>query len=326
MRILVTGSAGHLGEALVQVLGAEGHDTVGLDLLASPSTHTVGSIADRAFVRSAVAGADAILHTATLHKPHVGSHDRAAFVDTNITGTLNLLEEAVAAGVGRFVFTSTTSAFGRALAPPPGAPAAWITEDVSPIPRNIYGATKVAAEDLCELVHRDHGLPCVILRTSRFFPEADDRDDVRAVYDDLNLKVNELLYRRVDLADVVDAHRCALERAPELGFGRYVVSATTPFTSDDLAALRGEAPAVVRRRFPDLQDVYAPRGWTMFPGIERVYVNERARTALGWSPRYDFRHALDLLRAGEDPRSPLARSIGAKGYHAVSTGVYTERG
>jgi UDP-glucose 4-epimerase len=286
----------------------------------------VGSIADRAFVRSAVAGADAILHTATLHKPHVGSHDRAAFVDTNITGTLNLLEEAVAAGVGRFVFTSTTSAFGRALAPPPGAPAAWITEDVSPIPRNVYGATKVAAEDLCELVHRDHGLPCVILRTSRFFPEADDRDDVRAVYDDLNLKVNELLYRRVDLADVVDAHRCALERAPELGFGRYVVSATTPFTRDDLVALRAEAPAVVRGRFPDLQDVYAPRGWTMFPGIERVYVNERARTDLGWSPRYDFRHALDLLRAGEDPRSPLARSIGAKGYHAVSTGVYTERG
>ena len=325
MRILVTGSAGHLGEALVRVLGAEGHDVVGLDLLASPSTHAVGSVADRAFVRRCVDGADAVLHTATLHKPHVGSHERAAFVDTNITGTLNLLEEAVAAGVGRFVFTSTTSAFGRALAPPPGAPAAWITEDVSPIPRNVYGATKVAAEDLCELVHRDHGLPCVILRTSRFFPEADDRDDVRATYDDLNLKVNELLYRRVDLADVVDAHRCALERAPELGFGRYVVSATTPFTRDDLAELRGEAPAVVRRRFPDLPDVYAPRGWTVFPSIERVYVNERARSALGWTPRYDFRHALDLLSAGQDPRSPLARSIGAKGYHAVSTGIYTER-
>ena len=76
-----------------------------------------------------------------------------------------------------------------------------------PVPRNVYGVTKTAAEDLCELVHRDHGLPVVILRTSRFFPEADDRDDVRAAYDDLNLKVNELLYRRVDLEDVV-------ERAP----------------------------------------------------------------------------------------------------------------
>ena len=57
--------------------------------------------------------------------------------------------------MSRFVFTSTTSAFGRALTPPPGAPAAWITEDVAPVPRNIYGVTKTAAEDLCELVHRD---------------------------------------------------------------------------------------------------------------------------------------------------------------------------
>ena len=119
MRILVTGSSGHLGEALVRVLGSEGDDIVGLDILDSPFTTVVGSIADRDFVRRSVEGIDAILHAATLHKPHVGSHSRRAFADTNVTGTLNLLEEAVAAGVGRFVFTSTTSAFGRALTPPP---------------------------------------------------------------------------------------------------------------------------------------------------------------------------------------------------------------
>ena len=207
-----------------------------------------------------------------------------------MTGTLNLLEEAVAAGVGRFVFTSTTSAFGRALTPPPEAPAAWITEDVAPVPRNIYGATKVAAEDLCELVHRDHGLPCLILRTSRFFPEADDRDDVRAAYDDANLKVNELLYRRADLEDVVAAHLRALARAPEIGFGRYIVSGTTPFTRDDLAELRTDAPAVLRRHHPEYEEVYAARGWRMFDGIERVYVNEKARRELGWTPRHDFGH------------------------------------
>jgi len=266
-----------------------------------------------------------VLHAATLHKPHVGSHSRQAFVETNITGTLTLLEEAVAAGASRFVFTSTTSAFGRALTPPPGAPAAWITEDVSPVPRNVYGVTKTAAEDLCELVHRDHGLPIVILRTSRFFPEADDRDDVRAAYADANLKVNELLYRRVDLEDVVSAHRLALDRAPELGFGRYIVSATTPFARDDLAELRADALAVVARRFPDYEAIYAERGWRMFPSIERVYVNERARRDLGWAPRYDFRFALDRLAAGEDARSALALAVGAKGYHAEPTGVYTSR-
>jgi len=314
MRVLITGSAGHLGEALARVLGAEGHEVVGMDVLGSRYTDVVASVADRGRVREAVRGADAVLHTATLHKPHVGTHPRGAFVETNVTGTLTLLEEAVAAGVGRFVFTSTTSAFGRALTPGAGAPAAWITEDVAPVPRNVYGVTKTAAEDLCELVHRDHRLPCLILRTSRFFPEADDRDEVRAAYDDANLKVNELLYRRVDLEDVVSAHCCALERAPALGFGRYIVSATTPFTLDDLAGLRADAPAVVRRRVPGYEAVYAELGWRMFERIDRVYVNERARRELGWAPRHDFASALDRLRAGEAYGSALAAAVGAKGY------------
>ncbi len=296
---------------------------MGFDVLPSPHTAVVGSIVDRALVGRVMDGIDAVVHTATLHKPHVGTHSRSDFVESNVTGTLNLLEAAADAGVGSFVFTSTTSTFGRALSPPPGEPAAWITEDVAPVVKNVYGATKTAAEDLCELVARDRGLPCVILRTSRFFPEADDRDDVRSAYDDLNLKVNELLHRRVDLDDVVTAHRLAVERAPTLGFGRYIVSATTPFVVDDVAALARDTPGVVRRLYPDVDEVYASLGWTMFPVIDRVYVNARARRDLGWSPRYDFRHALDRLAEGLDPRSPLALAVGAKGYHATSTGVYT---
>jgi UDP-glucose 4-epimerase len=325
VRVLITGSSGHLGEALVRVLASEGFDVVGLDTVGSSYTSVDGSILDRACVRRCVEGVDAILHAATLHKPHVGSHGRHEFVETNVTGTLNLLEEAVAARVGRLVFTSTTSAFGRALTPPPGLPAAWVTEEIGSLPRNVYGTTKTAAEDLCEVVHRDHGLPCLILRTSRFFPEADDHDEIRASYDDANVKVNELLFRRVDLEDVVSAHRVALERAPAIGFGRYIISATTPFTRRDLAALRADAPAVVRRLFLDYEVIYAERGWRMFPSIERVYVNARARKDLGWSPRYDFRYALDCLAGGEDPRSPLAVAVGTKGYHADATEPYWER-
>jgi nucleoside-diphosphate-sugar epimerase len=325
MRILVTGSAGHLGEALVRVLRADGHHVVGLDVLSSPFTDVVGSVDDRAVVRDAIAGADAVLHAATLHKPHVDSHTRQDFVDTNVTGTLALLEEAVDAGVSRFVFTSTTSAFGRALVPPPGAPATWIDERVAPRPKNIYGATKVAAEDLCELVHRDHGLAVLVLRTSRFFPEEDDREEVRAAYPAANAKVNELLYRRADIADIVQAHRLALERAPDIGFGRYIISATTPFTNADLAELRTDAPAVVARLFPAYPAIYERLGWSMFPEIERVYDNTRARADLGWSPRWDFGHALERLAAGEDPFSDLTAQVGVKGYHAVATGVYTTR-
>ena len=325
MRILVTGSSGHLGEGLVRVLAAGGYDVVGLDVLPSPWTAIVGSIADRDVVRRAMDGADAVVHAASLHKPHVDSHRRRDFVDTNVTGTLNLLEEAVAAQVGRFVFTSSTTTFGRALTPPARAPAAWITEDVVPVPKNIYGATKVAAEDLCELVHRDHRMPCVVLRTSRFFPERDDRDDVRATYDDLNVKVNEMLYRRVDLEDVVTAHLRALERAVDVGFARLIISATTPFRPDDAAELGVDAAAVVRRRFPAFEAIYGERGWRMFPALDRVYVNDRARELLGWEPRYDFGAALTRLAAGEDPRSALAREVGAKGYHAESFGPYTTR-
>ncbi len=318
MRVLVTGSSGHLGESLVRVLRDSGRDVIGLDLKQSPFTGHVGSITDRSCVRQSLHGVGAILHTATLHKPHVATHSRQDFIDTNVTGTLNLLEEAVAAGVRAFVFTSTTSAFGRALTPPPGAPAAWVTEDVQPVPKNIYGVTKTAAEDLCELFHRLHGLPCLILRTSRFFPEEDDNPETRSNYQDANVKANEYLHRRVDVQDVVDAHLLAIEKAPAIGFGKYIISATTPLQPEDLAELRVSAPAVVTRRVPGYEQEYARRGWKMFHSIDRVYVNERARRELGCQPQYDFQRVVECLKRGEDPRSPLARAVGAKGYHARS--------
>jgi UDP-glucose 4-epimerase len=316
MKVLVTGSSGHLGEALVRTLREKNHEVVGVDIVPSEFTNEVGSIVDREFVRRCMKDVSTVLHTATLHKPHVVTHPRQSFVDTNITGTLNLLEEAALGGVGSFVFTSTTSAFGKALTPPPQSPAAWVTEDVTPVPRNIYGVTKTAAESLCELFHRKLRLACLILRTSRFFPEEDDREETRKAYDDGNVKVNEFLYRRVDIEDVVNAHLLAIEKAPAVGFGRYIVSATTPFTRDDLFELRANAPVVVKRRIPEYEDEYARRGWKMFPGIDRVYVNERARSELGWRPRYDFSYVLGQLKTGADPRSQLARMVGSKGYHS----------
>jgi UDP-glucose 4-epimerase len=256
---------------------------------------------------------DVVLHTATLHKPHIASHTRQDFVDTNIAGTLNLLEKAVSVGVKSFVFTSTTSVFGHALTPSAGAPAAWITEEVVPVPKNIYGVTKLTAENLCELFQQSSGLPCIVLRTSRFFSEDDDNRTVRLSYDDANLKVNELLYRRADIEDVVSAHMLAMQMAPTIGFGRYIISATTPFTRDDLNELRKDAPSVVRRHAPYYESEYRRRGWSMLPAINRVYVNELARTQLGWQPRYDFGFVIDRLRASEEFRSPLARGVGSQG-------------
>ena len=319
MKVLVTGSSGHLGEALVRTLRGAGHEVVGLDILRSPFTTCVGSVTDRGDCRRCLRGVEWAFHTATLHRPHVDSHGRQDFVDVNVTGTLNLLEEATAASVGAFVFTSTTSVFGDALVPPAGAPAAWITEDVIPIPRNIYGVTKAAAETLCQLFQRNERLPCIVLRMSRFFPEEDFDEAVQAAYANDNMKANEYLHRRVDLEDAVSACLLAAGRAPVIGFGRYIISATTPFSPGDLVELRRDAPSVVRRLVPDFEPEYARRGWKMVPGLDRVYVNERARNELGWRPRYDFKFLIGRLQAGEDFVSPLARLVGSKGYHRGAT-------
>lgn len=315
MGILVTGSSGHLGEALVRTLKARSTTVTGLDIKPSPETEIVGSVADRDVVREALKGATSVVHAATLHKPHVATHSKRDFVETNIAGTLNLLEEAVRAGVESFVFTSTTSAFGSALKPGPGAPAVWVTEELEPVPRNIYGVTKVAAESLCELIHRQEGLSCLVLRTSRFFPEEDDDRKIREGYEDANAKTNEFLYRRVELQDVVDAHLLAIEKAPRIGFDRYIISATTPFSPADVGGLARNAPEVVARYFPDYAAEYARRGWKMFPAIERVYDNRKAREALGWQPRYDFGAVLGLLKEGKTHQSEIARVVGRKGYH-----------
>jgi nucleoside-diphosphate-sugar epimerase len=262
-------------------------------------------------VDRAMAGCDQVIHAATLHKPHVATHTRQAFVDTNVTGTLNLLEAAVRGKVRAFLFTSTTSVFGDALVPPAGAPAAWITEAVAPVAKNIYGVTKLAAEELCALAHRNQGLACLVLRTSRFFPEADDDPQARATYLDANLKATEYLYRRVDVEDAVDAHLVALDRAAALGFGRFIITATTPFARDDVSELRRDPEAVLTRRVPGWRDAYRALGWKLLPAFDRVYDNTLARELLGWRPKHDF---ASVLARGGDVKSPLARAIGSKGY------------
>lgn len=318
MKVFVTGSAGHLGEALALALKARGDEVVGLDLIASPHTSAVGSITDPALVERCLAGVDVVFHAATLHKPHVATHARQAFIDANVTGTETLLAAAARAGVASFVFTSTTSVFGEAMTPEPGGGAVWVDETLPPRPRNIYGATKLAAEQLCALARREDGLATIVLRTSRFFPEPDDDPAVRAAFAPDNVKLNEFLYRRADIEDVAQADLLAAERAREAGPGPYIVSATTPFRREQLGELNRDAPAVVRDLYPDHRAVYERLGWSMFPSIGRVYDNARARTALGWTPRHDFASMLELVARGAPPMSALASSIGAKGYHPLA--------
>ena len=160
--------------------------------------------------------------------------------------------------------------------------ATWITEDVPFLePRNIYGATKLAAEHLCRLASRERGLPLVVLRTSRFFPEEDDMAHAIEHCSD-NTKANEFLYRRLTVEDAAEAHVVGLARAPALGFGLFIISAPTPFQPEDCEELIVDAPSVVARYFPHYPDIYARRGWSMFKSIDRVYSSKRAEEQLGF--------------------------------------------
>ena len=302
MRILLTGSSGWLGSALGPRLKALGHDVIGLDQVPSVRTQIVGSIADRDLVRETIDEnrVEAIIHSGALHKPNIEQYENSAFVATNVQGTLNLLDAAVACGVQRFVFTSTTSLMIsqaiRAGFQGGARKAAWLTEEMSPEPRNIYGVTKLSAEHLCRLYHIEHGLPVVVLRTARFFPEADDM--AHAIeQSDANTKANELLFRRLTVEDAAEAHVAALEKAPELGFDVFIVSAPTPFRPQDCAELIADAPSVVARYFPDYARLYAKRGWTMFSSIDRVYDPSRARQRLGFVCKTSFADVLAALAA-----------------------------
>lgn len=316
MKILVTGTSGHLGEAIVRRLKANNIDYIGLDINPSEFTTHTGSITNTELVNSLVEKVDFIIHTATLHKPHVGTHSNQDFVDVNITGTLTLLEAARKANIKGFVYTSTTSTFGDTLTPKPNEPAIWITEKTIGIPKNIYGITKNAAEDLCQIFHRNHNLPCLVLKTSRFFLEEDDKKAIRENYEDLCIKAIEYLYRRVDIEDVVMAHLLAIDKVEEIGFGKYIISSTSPFEQQHLMELHTDAYAVVEKIFPNFKYLFAKKGWKMLPKIDRVYVNEKARHELGWKPKYDFNYVLDCISADKDFRSQLSLDVGIKGYHA----------
>ncbi|RSV27672.1 NAD-dependent epimerase/dehydratase family protein [Sphingomonas koreensis] len=299
MHILLTGSSGWLGRYLAPMLRGAGHEVTGLDVAPGVDTDVVGSGADAALIERVFGeyGIEAVIHGGALHKPDIVRYSKQTFVDVNVTGTLNLLEAAVRAGHDRFVSTSTTSLMiSQAIRDEAGDAAVWLDEDSGPIePRNIYGTTKYAAEQLCRLFHAEHGLNSIVLRTGRFFPE---EDDTHSHPPGENLKANEFLHRRLTVEDAARAHVAALEKAPEMGFATYLVSAPTPFARGDAAELKHDAASVIARYFPDAPGLYAARGWVLPERIGRVYDSGRIVRELGFRFETGFPEILAALRDG----------------------------
>jgi UDP-glucose 4-epimerase len=315
MRVLLTGSSGWLGRFLAPALQMAGHEVIGIDVAPGKHTQIVSSIADLKVVQQTFSDfeIEGVIHAGALHKPDIVRQTTQAFIDVNITGTLNLLTSAVRHGVNSFVFTSTTSLMiSQAIRAETSTAAVWLDEQSGPLePRNIYGVAKLAAEGLCRDAFLNRGLPCVVLRTSRFFPED---DDTHSIPTGENLKANELLYRRATVEDMARAQVLALEKAPQIGFDVLIVSAPTPFTRDDLIDLKRDAASVVQKYFPDAAALYAARGWTLPATIGRIYDAARAEQILGFRADTDFAALLDALK--HDRELPFAHDPGYLPPHA----------
>jgi hypothetical protein len=239
-------------------------------------------------------------------------------VDRNISATLALLHAAVEAGVEAFVMTSSTTVFGDALVPAPNEPAAWVDETVVPVPKNIYGA------------NQGRGRGPVPARAPQRGPELCCAADIavlsrgrRSTPRPRRSQRREREGRRVRLPPggargCRDRRLLSAQRAPEIGFARYVISATTPFLKEDLAELRTDAAAVFARRAPRAAAVWAERGWRFPRRLDRMYVNARARRELGWRPEVDLDAVAATVAASGSVRSPLSQVVGSKEYAGSS--------
>ncbi|KHE79128.1 hypothetical protein GE21DRAFT_1344589 [Neurospora crassa] len=351
--VLVTGSSGHLGRALMLSLPSYGYAPIGLDIKPSSTTTFIGSFGDASLLQNLFSPSwlrappeisssnhhpnleptSHIIHCATLHKPHIESHTKAQFVQTNIADTLTLLEAAAAAAtttttatsdpdpdantnsertgtIKSFTYISTTPTFGPGVQPKPAA-ATHITEQA---------------------------------------PLAEDIRNMLGEEDDGNLKLCELAYRRVDIADIVSACVASIKAqqtttrgTKRIKFGKYRISGPSPFLDlprEDWVRLNTLSPAdgaagaekvfaeVAERLCPGIGAVMEQKGWKWLGRVDRVYdsrlaMEETENGGLGWKPEWTFQRALERIVRGEEWRSGLTGEVGKLGYHDRVWGVYT---
>jgi nucleoside-diphosphate-sugar epimerase len=273
-KILVTGSSGRLGQVIVNQLKSRNYDVLGIDLNEAPTTDRQIDIRDSEQVNQLTKGFHAIIHTAAIHGRHYElEYPREEFIKTNIGGTFNLLNASALNGIKKFIYTSTTSIYGNAMVN--SNQAVWVDETLTPDPRDIYDITKLTAELLCRDYFEKEGIETTVLRVSRFLPEEE------------NLKAIHRLYRGLDEEDGAYGHLLALEKTFKT-FEIYTISNESPFQRTDLVELIRNPKEVIKRYYPDIENIFKTKGWVFPDRIDRVYSIEKAKRELNYHPVNNF--------------------------------------
>jgi dTDP-glucose 4,6-dehydratase len=296
-RILVTGADGFIGSHLVETLVRAGIPVRAFVLYNSFNSwgwldHSpadvrneldvfAGDVRDPHGVRKAVHGCDVVMHLAALIAIPYSYHSPDAYVDTNVRGTLNLLQAAREAEVRSFVHTSTSEVYGTARHVP-------IDEEHALQAQSPYSATKIAADQIALSFHRSFGLPVTVLRPfNTYGPRQSARAVIPAIVVQLlagrrKVKLGALHPTR-DFNFVSDTVRGFMAAASGAGVGEVInLGSGFEVSIGDTARLVAEACGV-----PLEIKLEQARVRPAASEVDRLLAsNEKARRLLQWRPAY----------------------------------------
>jgi UDP-glucuronate 4-epimerase len=298
MKVLVTGGAGLIGLPLREALTAKGQMVTAIDTTdfgRDDPGLKIMSITDSAALEDLFARKefDAVIHCAAISGPMMAQGEPMKIVEVNIGGTALLLDLARRHGLRRFVFCSSISVYGN-------AGKTVITEDTPLRPTSVYGASKVAGEQLVQAFTAEYGLSGVSLRIGRVYgPYRRGNCHLATLIRDAAAGETteipcdpEFLYHYVYVDDVVEAQIAALT-ADEFSFSGYNVGSGEALTMPQIAeiartAISGANPRLIA-------------GADDVPDVQTTFDVSRIAADLVWRPRFDLASGLKAYQRAVRP-------------------------